>query len=83
MNGLLRVGNLRIGQARSVIAVAVFFMLTGRDPYHGVNAGIIALGVNFGVTGVVSLLTTVRVSGFDEIVPALVASPAEDAAGTA
>jgi SSS family solute:Na+ symporter len=62
------------------IAVAVFFMLTGRDPYYGVNAGLIALVCNFGVTGVVSLLTRARVAGFDEIVPALAA--AEDGAGT-
>jgi len=51
------------------IAIAVFLMLTGRDPYRGVNAGFIALCCNFAVTGVVSLLTTVRVSGFDEILP--------------
>jgi len=65
------------------IAVAVFFMLTGRDPYHGVNAGLIALGFNFGVTGVVSLLTTVRVPGFDEEFPSLAVSAAADSSGTA
>lgn len=46
------------------IAIAVLLMLTGRDPYKGVNAGFIALGCNFAVTGVVSMLTTMRVSGF-------------------
>ena len=51
------------------IAIAVFLMLTGRDPYRGVNAGFIALCCNFAITAVVSLLTTVRVSGFDEILP--------------
>ena len=65
------------------IVVALFFMLTGRDPYYGVNAGLIALGCNFGVTGVVSLLTRVRVTGFDEIVPVLAVSAAEDGARTA
>jgi hypothetical protein len=49
-------------------------MLTGRDPYMGVNAGFIALCCNFVVTRVVSLLTTVHVSGFEEILPALAAS---------
>ena len=57
------------------IAVAMFLMLTGRDPYHGLNSGFIALCFNFAVTGVVSLLTPVRDAGFDETVPALVPSP--------
>jgi SSS family solute:Na+ symporter len=56
------------------LSIAVFLMLTGRDPYMGVNAGFIALCCNFVVTGVVSLLTTVRVAGFEEILPALAAS---------
>jgi len=56
------------------LSIAVFLMLTGRDPYMGVNAGFIALCCNFVVTGVVSLLTTVHVSGFEEILPALAAS---------
>jgi SSS family solute:Na+ symporter len=47
------------------IAIAAFLMLTGRDPYYGLNPGFIALCFNFAVTGVVSLLTPVRVSGFD------------------
>jgi len=51
------------------IATAVGLMLSGRDPYMGVNAGFIALCCNFGVTAVVSVCTPVRVSGFD--VPAL------------
>ena len=56
------------------LSIAVFLMLTGRDPYMGVNAGFIALCCNFVVTGVVSLLTTVHVAGFEEILPALAAS---------
>jgi len=60
------------------IVVTLSFMLTGHDPYYGVNAGLIALGCNFGVTGVVSLLTSVRVSGLDEGLPALAVLPSGD-----
>jgi SSS family solute:Na+ symporter len=52
------------------IAIAVCLMLSGRDPYMGVNAGFIALCCNFAVTGFVSRCTPARVSGFDQ--PALV-----------
>jgi SSS family solute:Na+ symporter len=55
------------------IATAVFLMLSGRNPYLGLNAGFIALCFNFAVTSLVSLLTTVRVAGFDETL-----SPAAD-----
>ncbi|MBV9342004.1 MAG: sodium:solute symporter family protein, partial [Acidobacteria bacterium] len=48
------------------IGLAALLMLTGRDPYHGVNAGCIALGLNFGVTGLASLCTGVRLNGFEE-----------------
>ena len=47
------------------LAFALVFMLTGRDPYHGWNAGFIALCLNFAVTGAVSLLTRERFAGFD------------------
>jgi solute:Na+ symporter, SSS family len=57
------------------LSIALFLMLTGRDPYMGVNAGFIALCFNFAVTGVVSLFTTVQTSGFDEILPALTVTP--------
>jgi solute:Na+ symporter, SSS family len=56
------------------ISIAVFLMLTGRDPYHGLNPGFIALCFNFAVTGVVSLLTPVQIAGFDETLLALPAS---------
>ena len=56
------------------LALAIFLMLTGRDPFYGVNAGFVALCVNFGVTVVVSALTPVRVAGFEEAAPALAAS---------
>jgi SSS family solute:Na+ symporter len=52
------------------ISIAALLMLTGRDPYHGLNAGFIALGFNFAVTLAVSVVTPVHVSGFEE--PALV-----------
>jgi hypothetical protein len=57
-------------------------MLTGRDPYKGVNAGFIALCCNFALTGVVSLLTTVRISGFDDLLPPVAASSGGNAASS-
>src|SRR5215472_476979 len=48
------------------LVIAMLLMLTGRDPYYGVHAGFIALCCNFAVAAVISLLTRVRVSGFDE-----------------
>jgi SSS family solute:Na+ symporter len=56
------------------ISIAAFLMLTGRDPYIGLNAAFIALCFNFAVTGIVSLLTPVRVAGFDQPVRAMAAS---------
>ena len=47
------------------ILVALFLMLSGRDPYHGLNAGLIALAINFAVTAVVSKLTPAPTMGFD------------------
>ena len=51
------------------VGVAALLMLTGRDPYRGVNAGFVALCCNFAVTVVVSVVTRVRVAGFEELVP--------------
>jgi len=56
------------------IAISLWLMLTGRDPYHGLNAGFIALCFNFGVTALVSVVTPLRVSGFDEPALAMAAS---------
>jgi len=56
------------------LALTVFLMLTGRDPYCGWNAAFIALCFNFAVTGMVSLVTPVRITGFDQTVP-VVAAP--------
>ena len=39
------------------IALAAFLTLTDRDPFLGLNAGFIALAVNFAVTIMISLLT--------------------------
>ncbi len=61
------------------IAAAAFLMLTGRDPYLGMNAGFIALCLNLAVTGVVSALTQERTSDAEEAVPALAASQPDTA----
>jgi len=61
------------------IVIAMLLMLTGRDPYYGVNAGFIALCCNFAVTAVISLLTRVRVTGFDERIVDLAASHTKSA----
>jgi len=56
------------------ISIAVFLMLTRQDPYRGLNAGFIALCFNFVATALVSLLTSVRVPGFDDTLPSFAAS---------
>lgn len=58
----------------SGIAVAAFLMLTGRDPWMGLNAGFIALCFNFAVTGAVSLLMPAGGGGFDEMASAITSS---------
>jgi len=55
------------------IGIAVLLILTGRDPYRGLNAGFIGLCFNFAVTAVISLFTQVRVAGFEEALPAAAA----------
>jgi len=60
------------------ISIAAFLVLTGRDPYMGLNAGFIALCFNFAVTGLVSLLAPVRVAEFDEQIGAFAASQSGD-----
>jgi len=42
------------------ISITAFLVLTGRDPYLGLNAGFVALCFNFAVTGAVSVLTVRR-----------------------
>jgi hypothetical protein len=43
-------------------------MLTGRDPYHGWNAGFLALCANFAITAFVTVLTPIP-STFRPTVP--------------
>lgn len=54
-----------VGMLAGVLTVA-FLVLTGRDPYLGVNAGFVALCVNAVVTVLVSLLAPFQRNGFDE-----------------
>jgi len=49
------------------IAVDALLTLSGHDPYRGLNAGFIALGLNFVVTAIVSVLTPVQASGFEDV----------------
>ena len=56
------------------LSIALFLMLTGQDPYKGLNAGFIALCFNFAMTGVISFLTPVRVAGFDETLHSIAAA---------
>ena len=56
------------------ISTAALLMLTGRDPYYGLNAGFIALSINFTATALVSVVTRVRMSGFGEPSLAMAAS---------
>ena len=65
------------------LSIAIFLMMTGQDPYRGLNAGFIALCVNFAATGLVSFLTPVRVPAFDEAVPAISARQPSKEAPTA
>jgi SSS family solute:Na+ symporter len=58
------------------ISIAALLMLTGHDPYYGLNAGFIALGINFTVTALVSAVTPVRVGGFEQPSLAMSASTA-------
>jgi SSS family solute:Na+ symporter len=51
------------------ISLAAFLILAGHDPFHGWNAGFLALCANFAVTLLVSRMTSVQVSGFEDTVP--------------
>ena len=57
------------------VAGVVFLILTKRDPVFGLNAGFVALCVNFVIAVLVSLATPARPSGFEE--PAGAAMPIE------
>lgn len=49
------------------VATVAFLMLTNRDPFLGLNAGFLALCLNFAVTGFVTLLTPAQANGFEEV----------------
>lgn len=56
------------GMATGICIVAVL-VLSDKDPFLGLNAGFLALCVNFAVAGLVSLLTPCQPSGFDAGLP--------------
>ena len=58
------------------ITVAVALVLSHRDPYMGINAGLIGLACNFAVTVVVSMLTPAEKSGFEDSPIAMVSANA-------
>lgn len=63
------------------VVIAAALTLTNRDPFHGLNAGFLALCVNFAVTIIVSAVTRARVTSFDAI-PAELAPAQTGAAAT-
>ena len=48
------------------VAIVAYLMLSKMDPFMGLNAGFVALFVNFLVTALVSLLTPVSPNPFEE-----------------
>lgn len=56
------------------IVIAATLTLTNRDPFHGFNAGFIAMCINFAITIAVSAVTRVRVPGFEALPAGLTAS---------
>ena len=48
------------------VATVAFLVVSARDPFIGLNAGFFGLCLNFVVIGLVSLLTPIQPSGFDE-----------------
>lgn len=67
----------------SGITMASVLMLTKHDPYHGWNAGFLALCLNFAVVAAVSLVTPVQIAGFEGSVPATPVSPSASQVGAA
>jgi SSS family solute:Na+ symporter len=49
------------------LAIVASLMLTKRDPFMGLNAGFLALCVNFIVTFIVSLVTPAQTDGFESV----------------
>jgi SSS family solute:Na+ symporter len=52
------------------ITVVSFLVLSHRDPFFGLNAGLVALVLNFVVTATVSFLTFAQTSSSDQSLPA-------------
>jgi SSS family solute:Na+ symporter len=48
------------------VIVVVLLILSHHDPLFGLNAGFVALALNFVIVGIVSLLTPAECSGFEE-----------------
>jgi SSS family solute:Na+ symporter len=46
------------------LATVAMLMLSRRDPFHGVNAGFLALALNFAVTILTSLVTPIQTNPF-------------------
>jgi len=53
--------------------LVLFLILSGRDPYRGLNAGFVALCFNFVVSTVVSLLTPARIVTISKSAPSIAA----------
>jgi len=60
----------------SGITIAVALVLSHRDPYMGINAGLIGLACNFSLTVVISMLTPAEKSGFEDSPIAVVSANA-------
>jgi len=52
------------------ITVVSCLVLSHRDPFFGLNAGLVALALNFAVTAAVSFLTSAQTSSSDQSLPA-------------
>lgn len=63
------------------IFVALVLMLTGRDPYYGFNAGLVALCFNFVTIGLVSIFAPGQAAKFDETIPEFATSQNGGGAG--
>ncbi len=49
------------------VIIAAALTMTNRDPFHGLNAGFLALCFNFAVTVIVSALTRARIKSFGDL----------------
>ena len=48
------------------ILLSIVLMVTGNDPYHGLNAGFLGLVLNLVVTAIVTAISRAGVSGFEQ-----------------